>query len=246
MAKYTNSIHTPNMRGKVGDKVHGMNRYGPFVRQAPVRTKPYTPQELSRQEAFAMLSPIWSSLEDSEREQWIIKGRDRDIARKVGNINIKAGWNLFHSVNLTMLSAGEPIIEKVPTFDYPQEFKNINIGIEKIKRKKELILEIEPEIQENTILLIYGTRAMSPGIMSINPGEYKIIASVGYKTKTMPNSNKISLTECYENKYRRLPINRQKVSFIIRPLNRHCAISTYPKIATFTYKDVAKSAITKQ
>ena len=246
MAKYINNIFTPHRRGKVGDKVYGTNRYGPFERQAPVRTKPFTPQQLTVQKSFALLSPIWSSLEDSDRELWITRGRDSDIARKVGNNNIKAGWNLFHSVNLTMLSAGQPIIEKVPRFNNPQEFKDIRIGIEKLKRKKELILETEPSIKENTLLIIYGTRAMSPGIMSINPNEYKIIAAVGYETETLPETNKICLTECYEKKYGRLPINRQKVSFIIRPINRHCAISTYQKTVTFIYSDEAESAISKQ
>ena len=246
MGKFINSLHTPNMSGKVGDKVFGMNRYGSFIRQAPVRTKPFTPKELARQEAFALLSPIWSSLEDKEREQWIENGKDKNIARMIGNKNIKAGWNLFHSVNLTMLSAGESIIEKAPKFEYPQSFKGIKIDVEKIRRKKELILETEPGIEENTVLMIYGTRAMSPGIMSINPNEYKIIAIVRFKTKTISNTNKIRLTESYEKKYGKLPINRQKVSFIIRPINRHCAVSAYPKIVTFTYKDEAETPITKQ
>ena len=246
MAKFINSLYTPYSSGKVGDKVYGNTRYGPFERQAPVRIKPFTPAEINTQKAFSLLSPIWSSIEDSDREQWVIKGRDRDIARKVGNKNIKAGWNLFHSINLTMLSAGQPIIMKVPNFVYPQEFKDVKIRIEKLKRKKELILETEPGIQENTILIIYGTRAMSPGIMSINPNEYKIVAIVGCNTKVLPKTNIISLTECYEKKYGRLPINGQKVSFVVRPLNRHCAMSSYPRTITFIYRDVAESAISKQ
>jgi hypothetical protein len=234
------------MRGKVGDKVFGLTRYGSFIRQAPVRTKPFTPSELSSQETFALLSPVWTSLEDSQRDVWIRSGRDRDVAQILGNTKIKAGWNLFHSVNLKMLSAGLPIIRVFNSLERPQKFNEISIGIEKIKRKKALILDTKPGIEENTVLVIYATRGMSPGIMSINPNEYKIIASVGHSTITMSGSNKIDLTECYEKKYGRLPINGQKVGFEIKPLNSNSAVSDSKKTVIFTYRDAAESAISKQ
>jgi hypothetical protein len=246
MAKFTNNIYTPNMRGKTGDIVFGRNRHGSFMRKSPVRTKPFTPYELTRQEAFSILSPIWSSIEENDRELWILKGRDETVATKLGNPNIKTGWNLFHSVNLTLLAAGEEAISKAPIFKNAQEFKYMNIQIEQIKRKKELILETMPGIGKDTIVVIYGTKAMSPGIMSINPGEYKIFATVDSDTETYKDSKKINLTESYEKRFGRLPICRQKVSFLIKPMNRHCAISSYPKTVTFIYRDEAESAIEKE
>ena len=246
MAKFIDSIFTPGMSGKSGDKVLGKNKYGAFIRQAPVRTMPFTQNQLSQQSTFALLSPIWSSLEEADREEWDEKSKDKKIVRMLGNVNIKAGWNLFHSVNLTLLSAGEAIIEKVPVFKHPQSFKEIDIRIEKINRKKELILELMQAIREDTVLKIYGTKGMSPGIMRPNPNEYKIIGTVGCNTKLMPEGNKICLTECYEKRYGRLPINRQKVSFIIRPLHRFSAISGTPKTFKFIYKDAEESAIDEE
>ena len=37
-----------------------------------------------------------------------------------------------------------------------------------------------------------------------------------------------------------------KIGFIIEPIKRHYAQSTYQKIVTFSYSDVAEASITKQ
>ena len=236
MAKYTEGCLVTNISGKVGKVVHCHNRWGGYVRIIGERTKPLSPAQIKKNEMFALIAPVWASLEDKEREIWAMQGSDRSIASMLRNKNIKTGWILFFSVNLIMNEIHEPYKRLVNSYKNPQTFSNLSISIEEIRRKKQLILHTSPAINDDTKLMIYGSSPVSPGRMRFTDNMYKLITVVGAKPKK-DKTEGINLTDEYVRVYGRLPKNNEKASFKVKPVNRHCAVSTYPKTITFTYRN---------
>lgn len=221
-----------DLSGKLGNRVYGRNRYGAFVREYVKSSKPLTAAQMEKNELFEKISPVWVSLDDNERRQWLVYGNDRSVASMLGNRKIKTGWNLYHSINLRRLSINEPVLRKFPNFDYPQQIDNVNISISEKKKKKDLILEISPEIREDTKVIIWATEAISNGRTYINNNLYKIIKIADHSFKSGS-----SIKAAYLKVHGRMPEHMEKVSFMVKAVHRECGVTSFPKIITFTYKD---------
>lgn len=228
-------------QGKIGKNVFSKTKYGTVVRDLPSEHLIIPPGQLKQMDYMDFVSKTYSKLSEEEAgwwRQWASYPEVRNLYTKKGHLE---GRNLFFAVNMKRIETGEPLILSKPDFGNAQMFDKIKIDIVSVNNKRDIILDIFPEIEENTKLIIRATEGVQDNILSIHASEYKKICILdsGFRSGS-------SIKEFYLSVHKTMPGKDKKIVFLVTSVNRDCGSSSNPKKISARQKQKPENVLIKR
>lgn len=115
------AIGITNISGKSGGSVFAHNKNGNYVRRLGIATQPQTAKQSLARSIFGVISRMWGSLTQDQREAWKQFGAEHPKTDQFGDSRPLTGRQAFISVNSNLQSVGTPPLS-VPLFtrvDFP-------------------------------------------------------------------------------------------------------------------------------
>lgn len=120
------AIGITNISGKSGGSVFAHNKNGNYVRRLGIATQPQTAKQTLTRSIFGVISRMWGSLTQAQREAWKQFGADNPKKDQFGDSRPLSGRQAFISANSNLNSVGlspisSPSIAR-PTFPSVSDF----------------------------------------------------------------------------------------------------------------------------
>lgn len=100
------AIGITNISGKSGGSVFAHNKNGNYVRRLGVATQPQTAKQTMIRNLFGVISKMWGSLTEAQREAWKSWGAAYPKTDQFGDSRPLTGRQAFISVNSNLHTAG--------------------------------------------------------------------------------------------------------------------------------------------
>lgn len=168
MAKVSNSALVDVIRNKIGDTVF-YRAYGQQLSRTRVNpTNTRTTARDTNRTRLADIATIWKDdLSEDERSRW------REAARTIGprphrsGYGPLSGWQYFHNVNLVLENIGVGTIIEPPTRQTPDPVLTVTVNTLDATAPS-ILLDVTGAEGPNTHLIVYATRDVGPGVLSVN------------------------------------------------------------------------------
>lgn len=104
------AIGITNISGKSGGSVFAHNKNGNYVRRLGIATQPQTAKQTLTRSIFGVISRMWGSLTQEQREAWKTWGAENPKTDQFGDSRPLTGRQAFISANSNLNSVGlDPI-----------------------------------------------------------------------------------------------------------------------------------------
>ena len=216
MSKFSQSLITPNHRGRLGANNISHNKYGPFMAMLPIPSQNRTEAQMNVNHRTGDLSHAWSvKLIDEQYEAWLQFAMQFKKTDSFGNIYTPAARDVFMSCNSNLRNVGLPVIFEAPHNIPPQSFSSFTIESSAENKLLKLNLFIEPEIQKDTRILIFATDHLKYSKRKFKNSWFRLI---GYIDSTFKSGDSIS--SLYVTRFNNLsPVRDTKIAFRFRPVS---------------------------
>ena len=206
MAKYEQSIYTPNMSGKVGGFVFSRNRYGAYQKVKPVPRNPRSDFQKNVRTLMSTLSKTWKTLTDAQRTIWDNRAIDYPFSGKT-----YSGFTFFMKLNRNLQDIGQAIL-----LDVPQRLaetigiSTFTVDIVTTSGTEDIKLNISPAIGTSEKMKIFATAPLAEG-KKIKESQYREIGTLDH---TFVSGGSIKTQ--YMAKFQEMPITGVKASFRVQ------------------------------
>ena len=100
------AIGITNISGKSGGSVFAHNKNGNYVRRLGIATQPQTAKQTLARSIFGVISRMWGSLTEAQREAWKTWGADNPKTDQFGDSRPLTGRQAFISANSNLKTVG--------------------------------------------------------------------------------------------------------------------------------------------
>lgn len=100
------AIGITNISGKSGGSVFAHNKNGNYVRRLGIATQPQTAKQTLARSIFGVISRMWGSLTQAQREAWKTFGAENPKKDQFGDARPLTGRQAFISVNSNLQTIG--------------------------------------------------------------------------------------------------------------------------------------------
>jgi hypothetical protein len=107
------------INGSIGGITFQPNSSAKIARVKPIRRRKNTTKQASRLNAFQLNIPDWSTLDQSDKDDWTAFAIAHDKTNKWGEVKTLTGFNWFQSINNYLNIVGETPISTVPVWTSP-------------------------------------------------------------------------------------------------------------------------------
>lgn len=114
LLKFNPTDFVINQSGSSGGATYSRNRGGQYRKIKPLPGNPQTTYQQAVRAQFTTLSQAWRALTDAQRATWNTGAADFPYIDNIGNTRIPSGFQLFKSLNGTLLACGEASLTSCP------------------------------------------------------------------------------------------------------------------------------------
>lgn len=100
------AIGITNISGKSGGSVFAHNKNGNYVRRLGIATQPQTAKQTLARSIFGVISRMWGTLTEAQRDAWRIWGAENPKTDQFGDSRPLTGRQAFISANSNLQTAG--------------------------------------------------------------------------------------------------------------------------------------------
>ena len=200
-----------NISGKLNGTVFARNKGGHYMRSKSKPTNPRTFLQSAQRAIFGAVAQAWRSLSQAQRNAWDAAVPDFKYQNRLGDSKTLSGFALHQQLNNNLLLIGEPVITTPPM---PQEMYSpvsaeayLQVGPTKV----ELSAQFIGAESASTMVAIFATSALSPGVKNAS-NRYRFLTARQASDLTGPTA--LDLAVLYETKFGTPPVN-SKVAFRI-------------------------------
>ena len=212
MAKFVNSIYSPNKSGRLGASVFGKSKSGPWEKMLGIPSNTMTDEQVNRHSQFAALSRHWSNLTDAQRKGWTDLAKYFPLTKK-GISYVLSGFMFFMMLNSNLQVIGEPITEESPDIVAPETFTEFSVEAVATPGTEDLKVNLSPAIDTNSIVQLSATTILRPG----RKGYEKDLYHIGNLDHTFVSGG--SIKDMYIAKFGKLPGIGKKALFQVKATN---------------------------
>lgn len=174
--------------------------------------------------SFGSTSRGYGQLTDGQIEVWNHAAKVF-LLRSIGKKKIiKDGRSLYHYINLNLYEIGEPPLILPPVFENPQIYSDIKFEFIKKSKKTDIKLYLNPEIKEETKIILSATPCLSKGKHRVKDSWFKKIKVIGSKFKSGD-----SLMADYLSIFKTVDKDAYKICFKYREVHKRSGISHFAK-----------------
>ncbi|MBP7496228.1 MAG: hypothetical protein KA792_01005 [Bacteroidales bacterium] len=212
MAKFLNSIYSPNKSGRLGASVFGKNAFGPFEKMLGIPSNPRTIGQMNRRNQFAALARRWGNLTEGQRTKWDNLAKDYPIVRK-GMSHYLSGFLFFLMLNSNLQIIGESIVEDSHRLDAPQAFESFSVDVVCTPGSEDMNMNVSPAISSGSKIQVYASKVLKPG-RKAQAKEMRLITVLDH---SFISGN--SIKDAYIAKFGGMPSTGEKAAFWIKATN---------------------------
>lgn len=116
------AIGITNISGKSGGSVFAHNKNGNYVRRLGIATQPQTAKQTLARSIFGVISRMWGTLTQAQREAWKTFGAENPKTDQFGDARPLTGRQAFISVNSNLQTIGLTPISSpdFENYDFPR------------------------------------------------------------------------------------------------------------------------------
>jgi hypothetical protein len=113
------------IKGSQAGTTYSQNANGAYTRNRTKPTNPKTSAQVNQRALLTGLSSAWRNLSAGERQTFIDGAPNFPYTNRLGQRSTYTGPQLYNKLNLALLSAGQPAINRCPS---PQAFPSLGSG----------------------------------------------------------------------------------------------------------------------